>query len=133
MYSKPERGVIRSVPKAECGLSDCVELFANASVTVFRRKKGETPGGGVAECRMTASYESGVVSISLRSGRPLMVSVRLDEMMALLQAAAAHAAGLGEQTKESAPFSQKGPARRKSWKEKNRSSLKTSKSEASLR
>lgn len=132
MYSKPERGVIRSVPKAECGLSDCVELFANASVAVFRRKKGETPGGGVAECRMTASYESGVVSISLRSGRPLMVSVRLDEMMALLQAAAAHAAGLGEQTKESAPFSQKGTARRKSWQEKNRSSLKTSKSEASL-
>ena len=48
---------------------------------------------------MTASYESGVVSISLRSGKPLMVSVRLDEMMALLQAAASRSAEAREEKK----------------------------------
>lgn len=92
MSKEPESGVIRKVPKAESGLTDCVELFANANVTSFSQKKGKIQGiagSGVAKCRMTASYESGVVSISLRSGKPLMLSVRLDEMMALLQAAAA--------------------------------------------
>lgn len=92
MSKEPDSGVIRKVPKAESGLTDCVEMFANANVTAFIRKKGkiqDIAGSGIAKCRMTASYESGVVSISLRSGKPLMVSVRLDEMMALLQAAAA--------------------------------------------
>lgn len=92
MSKEPESGAIRNVPKAESGLTDCVEMFANANVTSFSRKKGKIQGiagSGIAKCRMTASYESGVVSISLRSGKPLMVSVRLDEMMTLLQAAAA--------------------------------------------
>lgn len=95
MSKEPESGVIHNVPKADSGLSDCVELFANANVTVFSQKKGKIQGiasSGIAKCRMTASYESGVVSISLRSGKPLMVSVRLDEMMALLQSASMRAA-----------------------------------------
>ena len=95
MSKEPESGVIRNVPKADSGLSDCVELFANANVTAFSRKKGKIQGiagSGIAKCRMTASYESGVVCISLRSGKPLMVSVRLDEMMALLQSASMRAA-----------------------------------------
>ena len=39
MSKEPESGVIRNVPKADSGLSDCVELFANANVTAFSRKK----------------------------------------------------------------------------------------------
>ncbi len=102
MSKEPESGAIRKVPKAESGLTDCVEMFANANVTSFSRKKGKIQGiagSGIAKCRMTASYESGVVSISLRSGKPLMVSVRLDEMMALLQAAAARSAETKEEKK----------------------------------
>lgn len=95
MSKEPESGVIRNVPKGQSGVSDAVELFANANVTAFSRKKGRVQGiagSGIAKCRMTASYETGVVSISLRSGKPLMVSVRLDEMMALLQSASMRAA-----------------------------------------
>ena len=95
MSKEPESGVIRNVPKGQSGVSDAVELFANANVTAFSRKKGKIQGiagSGIAKCRMTASYETGVVSISLRSGKPLMVSVRLDEMMALLQSASMRAA-----------------------------------------
>lgn len=102
MSKEPEPGVIRNIPKGQSGVSDAVELFANANVTAFSRKKGRVQGiagSGIAKCRMTASYETGVVSISLRSGKPLMVSVRLDEMMALLQAAAARATEAREEKK----------------------------------
>ena len=102
MSKEPESGVISNVPKGRSGVSDAVELFANANVTAFSRKKGRVQGiagSGIAKCRMTASYETGVVSISLRSGKPLMVSVRLDEMMALLQAAATRATEAREEKK----------------------------------
>ena len=102
MSKEPEPGVIRNIPKGQSGVSDAVELFANANVTAFSRKKGRVQGiagSGIAKCRMTASYETGVVSISLRSGKPLMVSVRLDEMMALLQAAATRATEAREEKK----------------------------------
>lgn len=102
MSKEPERGVIRNVPKAESGLNDGVELFASANVTAFSQKKGRISGiagSGIAKCRMMASYESGVVSISLRSGKPMMVSVRLDEMMALLQAAATRSIEAREEKK----------------------------------
>ena len=44
MNKEPESGVIRNVPKAESGLTDCVEMFANANVTSFSRKKGKIQG-----------------------------------------------------------------------------------------
>ena len=44
---------------------------------------------GTAECNMLASYTRGTVSFSVHGEKPVMVSVRLDELMRLLQAAAA--------------------------------------------
>lgn len=102
MSKEPETGVIRNVPKSKSGVNDGVELFAKATVTSFASKGKQVTGisgAGVADCRMLASYETGVVSISLRSGKPLMVSVRLDEMMALLQAAATRSAEVREKKK----------------------------------
>ena len=89
---KEKENKVNVVPKNESGLSDCVELYANANVTVFQkdgRQAYRIAGGKTVKCRMMASYESGIVSISLRGDAPLMVSVRLDEMMELLKEAAA--------------------------------------------
>lgn len=89
MSQQPE-GTIRRVPAGE-EARDGVEMVAKCTVTNFTVKKKEVTGIGsqmLANCKMMASFENGVVSISVRGGRPFMVSVRLDEMMALLKEAA---------------------------------------------
>lgn len=95
MRKESENGVIRKVPKEISGVNDGVELFAKASITSFDQQEGQISGIagiGITECKMLASYENGIVSISLRNEHPIMVSVRLEEMMSLLQAAAAYSA-----------------------------------------
>ena len=63
-------GTIRRLPKVGMGdPDDGVEMMAQCNVMNFK-------------------VEKGVVSISVRDGRPFMVSVRLDELMALLKEAA---------------------------------------------
>ncbi len=87
---KPEEGVIRIVPPAESGVSDGVELMAQTAMAVFEKKDGKITGisnMGNLPCKMMASYENGTFSISVRGSDPFMVSVRLDELMALLKAA----------------------------------------------
>ena len=83
---------IRRLPKVAIGdPEDGVELMAKCQMTNFTVKKKKVVGVGsqhLANCKMMASFENGVVSISVRGGRPFMVSVRLDEMMALLKEAA---------------------------------------------
>lgn len=87
-----ESGGIRRLQKAGPGdPEDCVEMMAQCNVMNFTVKDKEVTGVGsqhLANCKMMASFENGVVSISVRDGRPFMVSVRLDEMMALLKEAA---------------------------------------------
>lgn len=87
-----EAGGIRRLQKAGPGdPADCVEMMAKCNVMNFTVKDKEVTGIGsqhLANCKMMASFENGVVSISVRDGRPFMVSVRLDEMMALLKEAA---------------------------------------------
>lgn len=89
MSQKPE-GTIRRVPAGE-EAPDGVEMMAKCTVTNFIVRKKEVTGirsQALANCKMMASFENGVVSISVRGGRPFMVSVRLDEVMALLKEAA---------------------------------------------
>lgn len=91
MSEKANRGV-RRLPKITMGdPQDGVELMVKCQMTNFIVKKKEVVGVGrqyLVNCKMMASFENGVVSISVRGGRPFMVSVRLDEMMALLKEAA---------------------------------------------
>lgn len=85
-------GGVRRLPKITMGdPQDGVELMAKCQMTNFTVKKKDVVGVGsqyLANCKMMASFENGVVSISVRGSRPFMVSVRLDEMMALLKEAA---------------------------------------------
>lgn len=90
--SQETKGNIRRVPKGCEGIpEDGVEMMAKCTITNFTVKKKEVTGIGsqmLANCKMMASFDTGVVSISVRGQRPFMVSVRLDEMMALLKEAA---------------------------------------------
>ena len=92
MMNEKTGGGVRRLPKVSMGdPEDGVELMAKCQMTNFTVKKKEVVGVGnqhLANCKMMASFENGVVSISVRGGRPFMVSVRLDEMMALLKEAA---------------------------------------------
>jgi len=92
MMNEKTGGGIRRLQKVSMGdPEDGVELMAKCQMTNFTVKKKEVVGVGsqhLANCKMMASFENGVVSISVRGGRPFMVSVRLDEMMALLKEAA---------------------------------------------
>lgn len=92
-------GAIRRIPKAEAGIGDGVEMLAQCNLMNFKVKRKEVTGIGsqmLVNCKMMASFENEVVSISVRGARPFMLSVRLDEMMALLKEAA-------DYTKENAP------------------------------
>ena len=86
----PENGEIRFVPAAVAGVADAVELMVNGNVTVFG-KEGEEVSGimgmSTVKCKLMASYTNGTVSISVRGEDPFMVTVRMDELMALLHAA----------------------------------------------
>ena len=72
------------------GPIDGVKLLAKAVITRFitNRKKGTVTikGQETVDCKIMASYQAGTVSISVPE-RALLVSVRLDEMMAVLQEA----------------------------------------------
>ena len=98
MSKGPEIGVIRRVPGDGSGIEDGVEVYVNSTVTHFNRKGGKVTGINgmdMVPCKMLASFDTGVLSISLRKGKAMMVSVRIDEVMELLKAAV-EAAGAGE-------------------------------------
>lgn len=88
--SQEETVEIRRVPAAESGTPDGVELLAKCNVTSFAEKENTVTISGhqVENCKMLASFENGIVSISVRGKKRFMVSVRLGEMMALIKAAA---------------------------------------------
>lgn len=90
--SEEKAGTINRLPKSGANdPEDGVEMMAKCNVTNFKVKDKEVVGIGsqhLANCKMMASFDNGVVSISVRDGRPFMVSVRLDELMALLKEAA---------------------------------------------
>lgn len=88
---KEHPGIVRRVPLSASGVRDGVEMMAQTAMAVFEKKEGEVVGiGNIGNlpCKMMASYENGMFSISVRGNDPFMVSVRLDELMALLKAAA---------------------------------------------
>ena len=88
--ASPESGKIRFVPPSLSGLLDAVEQEANASLTIFDHEEGEVTGigsSGPVPCKLMSSYQNGTFSISIRGEAPFMVSIRLDELMALLHAA----------------------------------------------
>lgn len=90
MSKEPEQRIIRTVLEG-AGPRDGVELMANCTITTFKVEGEEVKGiagMGLAPCKLMASYETGTVSVSIRGEVPFMVSVRLDEMMTLLHAAA---------------------------------------------
>lgn len=89
----PLMGHVVKVPAQVSGIPDGVQMTVNAAVTTFAAVDGKPAGiesMGTAECNMLASYTRGTVSFSVHGEKPVMVSVRLDELMRLLQAAAAH-------------------------------------------
>jgi len=90
MDHKLRLGEIRKVPIEETGVADGVEMMVNSSIMTIVHK-GKQPGElrniGVIPCKILTSYENGVISFSVRSEKPFILSVRLDETMALIQAA----------------------------------------------
>ena len=70
---------------------DGVELHAKCMVTKFitneKKKLVAIKGQEVQDCKIMASYQTGTVSISV-PGKAMMVSARIDEVMAVLQEAA---------------------------------------------
>ena len=87
----PLMGHVVKVPVQVSGIPDGVQMTVNAAVTTFAAVNGKPAGiesMGTAECNMLASYTRGTVSFSVHGEKPVMVSVRLDELMRLLQAAA---------------------------------------------
>lgn len=85
--------VIR-VNNPEKAPSDGVELHTRCVVTKFRAEKGGKltgiTGQELASCKILASMMDGTVGISI-PGKCRMVSVRIDELMAVLMEAAAAA------------------------------------------
>lgn len=82
---------IERVTDPKAGPLDGVSLLANAVVTYFQtdkhtkaRKIGTQK---VFSCKLMASYEEGTVSVSIQE-KDLMVSVRIDELVALMKEAA---------------------------------------------
>lgn len=92
---------IKRVPFEASGLNDAVELMASCSVARFKLDKSGRPIGikgtpRVHPCKIMASYDGGTVSLSVQEVGT-MVSVRLDELMAVLhEASAAALENLGE-------------------------------------
>lgn len=89
MSKEQKFGTIRYVPFEECGVYDGVEMMVNSSVTDFSQENGkptEITSMQVLPCNMLASYENGIVTLSVRGDEAFAVSVRIDEIMALLQA-----------------------------------------------
>lgn len=70
---------------------DGVEFHAKCVVTKFitngKKKLVTIKGQEVQDCKIMASYHTGVVSFSV-PGKAMMVSARIDEVMAVLQEAA---------------------------------------------
>lgn len=82
---------ITRVNDPNLGPVDGVELRAKCVVTKFAVNKKELTrisSQEVADCKIMASFEIGTVSISI-PGKAKMVSVRIDELMAVLMEAAA--------------------------------------------
>lgn len=81
---------------------DAVELEAKCAVTKFVTRKGKLMQIGsqaATDCKMMASMELGVFSISI-PGQARMVSVWLDEVMAVMKEAADCANELAARGKE---------------------------------
>ncbi len=97
---------VRRVPFEVSGLHDAVELMCNCSTIRLKIKRGKTLGiMGAPElhpCKLMASYGDGTLTVSDRK-TGLMVSIRLDEAMAVMgeaAKAALDAAGLRLPEKE---------------------------------
>ena len=89
MNKKPEN--IRLVPQEESGVWDGVEAMVNSSVSKYTTDGKRLTGiasTAMEPCKLLASYTNGVVTLSVRSEEPFAVSVRIDELMAVLKAAA---------------------------------------------
>lgn len=83
---------IERVPLEVSGLHDAVELRANASVAFLKCDKNGTPvklrkTPELHPCNVMASYEDGTLTVSVRE-IGVMVSIRLDEAMAVIREAA---------------------------------------------
>lgn len=86
-----EMGTISRIPAELSDTPDGVEMMAKCNVTNFKIKNKQVTGMGsqyLANCKLLASFDNGVLSVSVRTERPFIVSVRLDEVMALLKEAA---------------------------------------------
>lgn len=82
---------ITRVNDPNVGPADGVELHAKCVLTKFAVNKKGLAGISsqeVADCKIMASFDIGTVSISI-PGKAKMVSVRIDELMAVLMEAAA--------------------------------------------
>lgn len=81
---------IERVTDPTFGPLDGVSLHANAMITLFGKDEGgktKIDTMEAVECKLMESYEAGTVSVSIPS-KGMMVSVRVDEMFALMMAAA---------------------------------------------
>ena len=86
-YTHEENGIKRN-QNPEIGPMDGVECEVRGILTKFieQKKRGKMVQSQ-HNCKIMASVETGTVSISMRRERGLMMTVRLDEMVALVAAA----------------------------------------------
>ena len=79
------------VPPEVSGSLDAVELLANCAVVRYRTKNNVVIGckdrGRRHPCRIMASYEQGIFTVSVPE-TGFAVSIRIDETMAVLKEAA---------------------------------------------
>lgn len=82
---------IQRVPAVKSGTPDGVELQARCSVASFVKDTEGNPVDiaemSIIRCKMLASISQGALAISVRAKEPYMVTVRTDEVMALISAA----------------------------------------------
>lgn len=96
-------GEVVRVPAKVSGLPDAVELMAQCSVARYRVKSDMVIGvKGIPRlhpCKIMASYSNGTLSVSVPE-TAFMVTVRLNEAMAVLKEAADYSRAAKENPQE---------------------------------
>lgn len=88
-----ENSKVEFVPASVSGVMDAVQMKADCVLTVFSHDENNEitgipeTGQTSVPVKLMASYQNGTVSISVKQGEPFMMTVRMEDIMALLRGA----------------------------------------------